>query len=173
MAETPDSESKQGNWEREVGLKEETTYVAIYPARTHAETWMQEAKENDQARSRYLIELIQEARAKRQGRLSASDTHEKRVEELTRTIERLEDEIEATHESSSSPQSHDALDLKPHLTNRCQPMDNIVDTVLDSNELPDVVTRLVEDQLYQLAEQDEAEYKHGFGWRLTDDEEAK
>ncbi|WP_276246174.1 hypothetical protein [Haladaptatus sp. YSMS36] len=67
MGETPDSESKQCDWERDVGLKEETTYVAIYPARTHAETWMEEAKANDKARNPYLIELIQEARAKRQG----------------------------------------------------------------------------------------------------------
>ena len=38
-----DEESQQTEWETEVGLSEETTYVALYPNRKHAEEWMEEA----------------------------------------------------------------------------------------------------------------------------------
>ncbi|WP_247008780.1 hypothetical protein [Halorientalis litorea] len=62
-----DEEPQQTEWETEVGLSEETTYVAIYPSRKHAEKWMQEAEEQGYgSRSKYLYELIQEARAARQ-----------------------------------------------------------------------------------------------------------
>ncbi len=62
-----DEEPQQTEWETEVGLSEETTYVAIYPSRKHAEEWMEEAEEQGYgSRSKYLYELIQEARAARQ-----------------------------------------------------------------------------------------------------------
>jgi len=62
-----DEEPQQTEWEDEVGLSEETTYVAIYPSRKHAEQWMEEAEEQGYgSRSKYLYELIQEARAARQ-----------------------------------------------------------------------------------------------------------
>lgn len=38
-------EPQQTEWGDEVGLSEETTYVALYPSRTHAEQWMKEAEE--------------------------------------------------------------------------------------------------------------------------------
>lgn len=38
-----DEEPQQTEWEDEVGLSEETTYVALYPSRKHAEEWMEEA----------------------------------------------------------------------------------------------------------------------------------
>jgi len=38
-------EPQQTEWETAVGLSEETTYVASYPSRKHAEEWMQEAEE--------------------------------------------------------------------------------------------------------------------------------
>lgn len=59
-----DEEPKQTKCESEVGLSEETNYVALYPNRKHAEEWMEEAEEQVYGiRWKYLYELIQEARA--------------------------------------------------------------------------------------------------------------
>jgi len=52
-------EPQQTECENEVGLSEETTYVAIYPSRKHAEKWMEEAEEQGYGSwSKYLYELI-------------------------------------------------------------------------------------------------------------------
>ena len=77
------NEPQQTEWEAEVGLSEETTYVAIYPSRKHAEEWMEEAEEQGYgSRSKYLYELIQEARAARQEGFLAYSQNESKVEEL-------------------------------------------------------------------------------------------
>jgi hypothetical protein len=39
------NEPQQTEWEDEISLSEETTYVALYPSRKHAEEWMGEAEE--------------------------------------------------------------------------------------------------------------------------------
>jgi hypothetical protein len=70
------TETEPCDWERTVGLSNDTTYVAIYPAREHADTWMDEANERGQSRSRYLIELIQEARSNRDARSNAENNEQ-------------------------------------------------------------------------------------------------
>jgi hypothetical protein len=83
-----DEEPQQTAWETEVGLSEETTYVAIYLSRKHAEEWMEEAEEQGYgSRSKYLYELIQEARAARQEGFLAYSQNESKVEELQLQVE--------------------------------------------------------------------------------------
>ena len=87
-------EPQQTEWEDEVGLSEETTYVALYPSRKHAEEWMQEAEEQGYgSRSKYLYELIQEARAARQEGFLAYSQNESKLEELQLQVEQLQDEL--------------------------------------------------------------------------------
>lgn len=171
MGQKPD----QGTWEREVGLKEETTYVAIYPSRTRAETWMDEADEKGyRSRSRYLIELIQEARAKREGLLSASEPQDKRIEELSNEIEELETKLKAARKSPTSEVDVvDRVDVGQHLTDRFQPLDSIIDEALNSDAIRDRVQQIVEDELFDLASNNESEYKSGHGWRLVSDVEGE
>jgi hypothetical protein len=86
-------EPQQTEWETEVGLSEETTYVALYPSRKHAEEWMEEAEEQGYgSRSKYLYELIQEARAARQEGFLAYSQNESKVEELQLKVEQLQDD---------------------------------------------------------------------------------
>ncbi|MEE6209029.1 hypothetical protein U3A55_02505 [Salarchaeum sp. III] len=111
-----DEEPQQTEWETEVGLSEETTYVAIYPSRKHAEEWMEEAEEQGYgSRSKYLYELIQEARAARQEGFLAYSQNESKVEELQLQVEQLQDDLEdavtlsreksISNTKSSSPRS--------------------------------------------------------------------
>lgn len=92
-------EPQQTEWD-EVGLFEETTYVAIYPSRKHAEQWMEEAEEQGYgSRSRYLYELIQETRAARQEGFPAYSQNESKVEELQLKVKQLQDELEDARNS--------------------------------------------------------------------------
>lgn len=64
---TTGGESQQSEWEKKTTLNEDTAYIVLYPVRMRTEEWMAEAKEQGYgSRSRYLYELIQEARAFRQ-----------------------------------------------------------------------------------------------------------
>jgi hypothetical protein len=93
-------EPQQTDWETEVGLSEETTYVAIYPSRKHAEQWMEEAeKQGYGSRSKYLYELIQETCAARQEGFLAYSQNESKVEELQHKVEQLQDDLENARNS--------------------------------------------------------------------------
>lgn len=168
-----ENDSEQCDWEQDVGLKEETTYVAIYPARSHAEAWMDEAnKQGYQSRSRYLIELIQEARATRHGTFSASEPRETRVEELKGEIDRLETELEETRQSPRATNGvSEIIDLDTVLTAEFQSLNELVDATLETDALREGVKRDIEDALFEHAKKDAVEYKSGFGWRLSSETE--
>ena len=95
-----DEEPQQTEWETEVGLSEETTYVALYPNQKHAEEWIEEAEEQGYgSRSKYLYELIQEARAARQEGFLAYSQDESRIEELQLRVEQLQSDLEDARNS--------------------------------------------------------------------------
>ena len=54
-------------WKENMGMSQDTGLVKIYAPMSHKETWQQEADEkNYESTSKYLHELIQEARAIRE-----------------------------------------------------------------------------------------------------------
>lgn len=162
-------EPQQTAWETEVGLSEETTYVAIYPSRKHAAEWMEEAEEQGYgSRSKYLYELIQEARAFRQEGFLAYEKNGSEVEELQLQIEQLENDLE--HERQKDPGEipieHEEF-ITAHLTDRYQPFKRLLKEVTNSGVLTRIVKDSVEEQLFELAKENKVEYKPGYGWRLT------
>ena len=164
-----DGESQQCEWEKDVGLSEDTAYVVLYPARSHAEEWKEEAKEQGYgSRSKYLYELIQEARAFRQEGFLAYDKNESEVEELQLQIEQLETDLE--HERQRDPGEipieHEEF-VTAHLTDRYQPFNRLLNEVTSSGVLTGIVKDSVEDQLFDLAKENKVEYKPGYGWRLA------
>lgn len=165
----PDGESQQTKWEKDVGLSEETTYVALYPNRGHAEVWMEEAKEQGYgSRSKYLYELIQEARAARQEGFLAYSQDESKIEELQLQVEQLQDDLQKARntEPGEIDIEHEEF-VTAFLTDRYQEFETILKEVTGSGILTGIVKDAVEEQLYELAEQDKVEYKHGYGWRLV------
>ncbi|WP_049927540.1 hypothetical protein [Halopiger goleimassiliensis] len=166
-----EEESQQCEWEEEVGLSEETTYVALYPSRKHAEEWMKEAEEKGYgSRSKYLYELIQEARAARQEGFLTYSQNEPKVKELEMKVEQLQEELEEERdkESGEIDIAHEEF-VTTFLNERYQPLDKILHQVTDSGVLTGIVKDAVEDQLFDLAEEGEVEYKQGYGWRLAHD----
>ena len=165
-------EPQQTEWEDEVGLSEETTYVALYPSRKHAEEWMQEAEEQGYgSRSKYLYELIQEARAARQEGFLAYSQNESKVEELQLQVEQLQDELKDARNSEPGEIdiAHEEF-VTAFLTESYQPFEKVLHQVTDSGVLTGIVKDAVEEQLFDLAEENKVEYKQGYGWRLAHDD---
>lgn len=164
-----DGESQQCDWEEGVGLSEETTYVALYPSRKHAEQWMEEAEEQGYgSRSKYLYELIQEARAARQEGFLAYSQNESKVEELQLRVEQLQDDLEDARNSEPGEIdiAHEEF-VTAFLTENYQPVEKVLHQVTDSGVLTGIVKDAVEEQLFDLAEENKVEYKQGYGWRLA------
>ena len=164
-----DGEPQQSNWEKETGLNEDTTYVVLYPARSHADEWMEEAKEQGYgSRSKYLYELIQEARAFRQEGFLAHNRNESEVEELEAEVARLKEELAEERQQGTGevPIPDDAF-VTAFLTDRYKRTGQILKDVTSSGALTGVIKDSVEDQLYDLAERGVVEFKQGHGWRLT------
>lgn len=166
-----DEEPQQTEWETEVGLSEETTYVAIYPSRKHAEQWMEETEEQGYgSRSKYLYELIQEARAARQEGFLAYSQNESKVEELQLQVEQL-DELENARNSEPGEIDieHEEF-VTAFLTDRYQEFESILKEVTGSGVLTGIVKDAVEEQLFDLTEENKVEYKQRYGWRLAHDD---
>lgn len=166
-----DGESQRSDWEENVGLSQETTYVALYPNREHAEEWKAEAEEQGySSRSKYIYELIQEARAFRQEGFLAYDRSESEIEQLHLEIEQLEEQL-ADHrakEPGEIPIEHEEF-VTAFLTDSYQPFESVVTEITESGVLTGIVKDAIEDQLFDLAEAGKVEYKQGYGWRLTHD----
>jgi glycine/D-amino acid oxidase-like deaminating enzyme len=163
--------TKQSDWEEEIGLSEETAYVVIYPNQEHAEQWMEEAEENGYgSRSKYLYELIQEARTAREGDFLSYGQDQGKVEELEAEVERLQEELEEARSGSSAEIDieHDEF-VTSFLGDTYQPLEDLLHEITESGVLTGIVKDSVEDQLFELAERDLVEYKEGYGWRLKDD----
>jgi len=133
---------------------------------------MQEADEQGYgSRSKYLYELIQEARAARQEGFLAYSQNESKVEELQLQVEQLQGDLEDARNSNLGKIDieHEEF-VTAFLTDRYQEFESILKEVTGSGVLTGIVKDAVEEQLFDLAEEDKVEYKQGYGWRLTHDD---
>lgn len=154
-------------------LSEHRTEVSIYPEEEVAEDWEEEADEANQTLSRYLQNLIDEARSYREHGLAGqgSGGSQKRIQELEEEVERLEQRLEEKESESSEAVSFDPSTLKEEvLTENYQSLEDVLRTIIESGVLDDALRQPVENQLYFLAAQDEVEYERGWGWKLAEDE---
>jgi len=158
------------SWREYTGLSDEKTRVMIYPTKGQVEQWEEEIEEQPHSsRSAYLLELIQEARAYRQeGYLSHHDAEE-RISELQSEIDHLDAKLQrAQQQESGSIDITDQRFLERFLTDQYQPLGDILQRIIESGALEDLVRRRIEHELYALAQEDVVEYKTGHGWKLTD-----
>jgi len=85
----------------------------------------------------------------------------------------LIDELAREREQRSGRVAIDDPDfLQQFLWEQYQPLPRIMQRVLESGALDDLVRKRIEDQLYFLASQDRVEYEPGHGWKLATDTEA-
>jgi Glu-tRNA(Gln) amidotransferase subunit E-like FAD-binding protein len=162
---TDDSDS---TWDR---LDDETAKAQLYPHEEHKKEWQQEAEEVGQSLSRYLYDLIQEARAYREGDLPVITSKDERVEELQNRIQELEEELDEARQQQQGGSKLTVSDLvEKELSGQYKTIDEILDDVKASDKVTQHLRRRIEDQLYSLTEEGEAEFQRGHGWRLAEGE---
>ena len=160
-------------WKENMGMSQDTGLVKIYAPMSHKETWQEEADEKDyKSTSKYLHELIQEARAIRDEGFLAPQGSDQEVQQLKTKIEELEDRLaQARRQNRDSVTIDDAAFLKQFLTEEYQTFDGVLQKVVESDTLDELLREPIEDELYFLAAREEIEFKHGHGWRLAGGEE--
>lgn len=156
-------------WKENMGMSQDTGLVKIYVPMSHEETWQQEADEkNYKSTSKYLHELIQEARAIREEGFLAPQDSDQEVQRLRKKIEELEDRLaQAKQQNRDTITIDDATILKQHLTTEYQTFDEILQRVVESDTVDELLREPIEDELYFLAAREEVEFEHGHGWRLA------
>jgi hypothetical protein len=125
-------------------------------------------RENYKSTSKYLHELIQEARAIRDEGFLAPQGSDQEVQRLKKKIEELEDRLaQAKQQSRDSVTIDDAAFLKQFLTEEYQTFDEVLQKVIESDTLDELLREPVEDELYFLAAREEVEFEYGHRWRLA------
>lgn len=159
---TSDSDSDP-DWYR---LDDETTKAQLYPHEDHKEEWQDEAEKAGQSLSQYLYDLIQEARAYREGDMPIITSEDERVQELESQIEQLQNELDQARQRQQSGSKLSISDLvEQELSEQYKTVDEILDDVKASDEVTQHLRRQIEEQLYDLTESGEAEFQRGHGWR--------
>lgn len=161
-----DGDQGEQSWAR---LREETTRADVYCHEDHKEEWQEEAEHNGQSLSRYLYDLIQEARSIRKGDVPVVASKDERVEELESRIEELQDELEQARAKQEAGTRLTIDDLvEKELSHQCKTIDEIVADIKATDEVSEHLRRQIEERLYSLTEEGVAKFQRGHGWRLTE-----
>ena len=155
-------------------LADETVLVHLYVDERHKAAWKEAAPRHGYtSMSKYLYDLILEARSYRDQGFLAHHDSEARIADLEAQIQDLEDQLDQERVKQSGRVSiDDPAFVQQFLTDQYQPLARIMQRVLESGALDDLVRKRIEDQLYFLASQDRVTYESGHGWKLVDGTEA-
>lgn len=158
-------------WRDTLNIPDSTYRVTIYCSEADRDEWDKEAENQGyKSRSTYLYELIQEARAYRQQGFLAHHQSEERIQELENQVEHLENQLKQARQNNNQTdgihidQTQLVLD---HLNTQYQSLEELLEEIIQSPEIREQLRGQVENLLYNLAEQDRAEYKRGHGWKNT------
>jgi len=157
-------------WKRTSGLAADSTVAQIVCKEPDKQQWDKEAEEKGyRSTSKYLYELVQEARAYRQQGYLAHHRSEEKIAELKAQIKELETQLEREQNRESNTAELTDIDfLEKVLSAEYQTLPEILKRIIESGELDNQIRKPVEDELYYLASQNRVEYERGHGWRLTD-----
>lgn len=163
------SDDKQ-QWKKTTGLATDSTVAQIVCKELDKDEWDDEAEEKGyRSTSKYLYELVQEARAYRQQGFLAHHDSEQKIAKLQSRIDQLEAQLKRNQKKSSgTTQIDDADFVKQFLSTNYRTLTEILKNLVESGALDNLVRKRVEDQLYFLASQDEVQYERGWGWKLAE-----
>jgi len=169
MSENTEDTTEAPQWKQHAGFADGTERVTVLVDESTVKTWDEEAEEHGfDNRSDYLRTLIAEARAYRSNDVRDPRTAERRVQELQSEVERLQEQLRQEEQRGSGRVSFDdPRFITRFLTEEYQPLSDILQKIVESGALNDLVRQPVENQLYQLAAEDEVEFERGWGWKLT------
>jgi Glu-tRNA(Gln) amidotransferase subunit E-like FAD-binding protein len=135
----------------------------------HKGEWQEEAEAVGQSLSQYLYDLVQEARAYREGDMPIITSEDERVQELESRIEELQNELDQARQRHQTGSKLSISDLvEQELSKQYKTIDEILDDVKASDQVTQHLRRQIEEQLYGLTEDGEAEFQRGHGWRVAE-----
>jgi uncharacterized small protein (DUF1192 family) len=157
-------------WKQTSGLAADSTVAQIVCKEPDKEEWDEEAEEKGyRSTSKYLYELVQEARAYREQGFLGAHRSDERIGELESEIERLEKRLERESQRAGSESQIDDIDfLEQFLTTNYKTLPEILREITESGTFDNLIRKPVEDELYYLASRERVEYERGHGWRLVD-----
>jgi hypothetical protein len=167
MSDTDDGKEQ---WQKSGGFASDTEVAQVVCKEDDLEQWDEEAEEQGYgSRSKYLYDLIQEARSYREHGFLGARGDQARIQELEEEVDRLEARLEEKESESSEAVSFDPSTLKHEvLTDQYQSLEEILRSIIESGVLDDALRQPVENQLYFLAARDEVKFRRGFGWKVDD-----
>ncbi|KAB1193355.1 hypothetical protein GJR96_07830 [Haloferax sp. MBLA0076] len=169
MTETStDSPSDGQNYQT---LNENTTRAEIFPAKQHKEEWWEEAEHEGSSLSRYLYDLIQEARMYRDSGAPFIQTQDQTVKQLQNKIDDLQSQLEEARQGGGGGRTHLSIDdlVTRILNEQYQSLDELIERISASDEVANHLQGQIENRLYSLAEKGRVEYQRGHGWRLKEE----
>lgn len=168
---TENEQTQQSAWGEKTGLRPETVRVPIYPDQTQKQHWKAAAEKRGFASlSRYVIRRVEEARLFEEMDIGGPRHVHMTIEELQQENERLREELDqARKQSGARPEIDDADFLERFLTDQYRPLHEILQDIVESGVLNDLIRKRVESQLYYMAGNNRVEYERGFGWKLAED----
>ncbi|WP_458191087.1 hypothetical protein [Haladaptatus sp. NG-WS-4] len=123
-------------------------------------------------RSKYLYHLIQEARAYRADGLHGPQHIENRIEELHAECDRLRAQLANERQAGAATASvDDPQFVKRFVTDTHSDSSEIVERMVASGAVNEVLWKPVEEQLYFLVAQGELVYDRRFGFKVADGEQ--
>lgn len=169
MGQDNSSQTGKAQWQKTSGFAADSKMVHIIVPETKVDDWDREAEEEGfDNRSDYLRTLIAEARADRLTDAPTSQEAEYRIQELEAEVKRLREELEQNRQRHSGRPEIDDFDfLEQFLSSQYKQLNEIIQDIMESGVLDDLIRKRVENQLYFLASQDTVEYERGWGWRLA------
>ena len=155
------------DWKSQAGLADETTSARIYPSKVQKQRWKEET--GGQSLSRYIIELVEEARLHRQTSTQNPSGPEK--EELQERTSELEQELARTTQTDATPDQQEIYSkdvIKNVLTSKPVTQDELLKQLLESQRFQKQIADRVEKTLYSLAADGEITFsRNPTGWRLS------
>lgn len=147
----------------------ERRVVKTYASPSTKQTWKNEAENEELSLSRYLHNLIQEARVLReQGRLKLGDR--RHVEELQQQVDELETELDRKRQGRADPSTTSIITreiLGQLLTGNFKPLDQVLKELVADETFQNQLRTELKTELYRLANDGAAEYRRGKGWKTT------
>ena len=111
-------------------LHENTTRAELFPAKQHKEEWWEEAEHEWSSLSRYLYDLIQEARMYRDSGVPFIQTQDQTVKQLQNKIDDLQTQLEEARQGVGG-QTHLSIDdlITRVLDQQYQSVDELMERV--------------------------------------------
>lgn len=160
----------QPQWLSDLDLTRSDGRIQVYTDQRLIEQIKNQAEENGETASQYGARLLLEgllSLSDGPSRIAHSSGDGESPEELERRIQELEDRLEQEKRSTEAG-VFDENDLKARvLTDEFQNFEEIKHGVAESGLLDQALLSPLEDQLWKLVAQDEAEYTRGYGFKLA------